>query len=166
MQQLQVGVIGNWQSGTATLAASAELVGKHLAGLPDPALRRYGRADIFGTGPVAGLCNVNTGDAARQCSLRGYVTPNSWGYRLRLDLRLAALAPQLAAQASIGFAHDVQGWAGDFLLNEGRRNAVLGLRFDYRQRYLLELAYQRGWGGQYNQLADRDVASLAMGLRF
>ena len=166
MSQLQLGARHEWQWGRVALAGTAEVVGKHAADLPDRALRRYGRADIFGAGPVNGACAVTTGDAARQCSLRGYATANAWGYRLRLDARLPALAEGLAASASLSFAHDVKGWSGDFLLNEGRKTANLALRFEYRQRYLLELQYLPGWGGDYNQVADRDVAALAAGVRF
>ena len=79
---------------------------------------------------------------------------------------MPALAQGLAASASLSFAHDVKGWAGDFLLNEGRKTANLALRFEYRQRYLLEMGWLPNWGGDYNQVADRDVATLAAGVRF
>jgi len=164
--QAQFGVRREWVVAGLPLAAAAEVVGKHARGLPDPALTRYGRADILGVGPIKGSCAVNTGDAARQCSLRGYATPNAWGYRLRLDARLPALAPQLTGSASALFVHDVKGWSGDLLLNEGRRSLNLALRFEYRQRYLAELGYQPSWGGDYHQAADRDTASVAVGVKF
>ena len=166
MSQLQFGAGQEWQAGKAILAASAEIVGKHVYGLPDQAVRRYGRADIFGVGPVNGACTVSTGNPARQCSLRGYATTNSYGYRLRLEARIPALAEGLAGSASVTFAHDVKGWAGDFLLNEGRKMANLALRLEYHQRYLLELSWLPNWGGDYNQVADRDIAALAVGVRF
>ena len=166
MSQLQLGAQREWQFGKLALTGTAEVVGKHASSLPDQSLRRYGRADIFGVGPVNGACTVTTGNAARQCSLRGYATANAWGYRLRLDARIPALVEGVAASASLLFAHDVKGWAGDFLLNEGRKTANLALRFEYRQRYLLEMMYLPGWGGDYNQAADRDVAALAVGVRF
>ncbi|WP_305821327.1 DUF1302 domain-containing protein [Massilia brevitalea] len=170
MSQLQLGVQREWQAGPVALAATAEVVGKHASGLPDQAVRRYGRADIFGVGPVNGACNVTTGNAARQCSLRGYASTNAWGYRLRVDARLPNLLPTslsgLACNASLALAHDVKGWSGDFLLNEGRKTATAALRFEYRQRYLLELAWAPTWGGDYNPVADRDVVALAAGVRF
>lgn len=166
MWQAQLGVRREWQWDGFKLAGTAELVGKHARDLPAASVVRYGRADIFGVGPIHGQCTVTTGDAARQCSLRGYATPNAWGYRLRLDARLPLPAPQLATSASLLFVHDVKGWSGDLLLNEGRRSANLALRFEYRQRYLAELGYQPSWGGDYHQAADRDTASFALGLKF
>ena len=166
MTQLQLGGQHEWQMGKTSLTATGEVVGKHASSLPDPDLRRYGRADIFGVGPVDGGCLVTTGNAARQCSPRGYASPTAWGYRLRLDARLPPPLPGLACNTSIAFAHDVKGWSGDFLLNEGRKSATVALRFEYRQRYLLELAWSPVWGGDYNQVADRDVAALSAGVRF
>ncbi len=166
MWQAQVGARREWQWGRVGLVGAVEAVGKHARALPDPSVLRYGRADIFGVGPVAGQCAVTTGDAARQCSLRGYATPNAWGYRLRLDARLPTLAPRLAASASLLFVHDVRGWSGDLLLNEGRKSVNLALRFEYGARYLAELGYQPSWGGDYHQAADRDTASFAVGLKF
>ena len=166
MWQAQAGVRREWTLAGMPLAAALEAVGKHASGLPDQAVLRYGRADIFGVGPIHGACAVTTGNAARQCSLRGYVTENAWGYRARLDLRLPAVLPQLAGSASALFVHDVKGWSGDFLLNEGRKSLALGLRFEYRKRYLAELAYAPVWGGDYNPAADRDTASFAVGVKF
>lgn len=166
MWQAQAGVRHEWVLAGLGLTAGVEVAGKHARGLPDPSRLRYGRSDVFGVGAVNGSCAVNTGDAARQCSLRGYATPNAWGYRLRLDLRLPQLAPQLAGSASLLFVHDVKGWSGDLLLNEGRKSASLALRFEYGRRYLAELGYQPSWGGDYNAAADRDTASVAVGLKF
>ncbi|NNG23272.1 DUF1302 domain-containing protein [Telluria aromaticivorans] len=166
MWQAQFGVRGQWTLAGMAVVASVEAVGKHARGLPEPSVMRYGRADIFGAGAVFGACSVHTGDAARQCSLRGYATPNSWGYRLRADARLPAMAPQLVTSASVLFVHDVKGWSGDLLLNEGRKSVSMALRFEYRERYLAELGYQPTWGGDYHQAADRDTASVAVGVRF
>jgi hypothetical protein len=165
-EQAQLGIQRDFSLGGVAWLASAEVVAKHTPGLPDPALRRYGRADIFGVGPVLGNCTVNTGDAVRQCSLRGYTTPDAFAWRLRLDAKLPSLLPGLAANASVGFVQDVRGWSGDLLINEGRKTASLALRFEYLQRYVADIAWLPVWGGDYNAVADRDQLALSVGIRF
>ena len=150
----------------STVSGGAELVLKHVAGLPDPAVRRYGRADVYGPGPIAGVCNASPAAAARQCSLDGYVTPTALAYRLRLEARWRDVLPRLGVSASAVFTHDVKGWAYDFLINQGRRSLNLGLQLRYRERYFAELAYVPVWGGTYNHQADRDYMTVTAGLTF
>ena len=150
----------------AAVGGEAGLVVKHVAGLPDPAVRRYGRSDVYGAGPVAGVCNATAAAAARQCSLDGYVTPSALEYRLRLDARWRAVLPRLDLGASALFTHDVKGWSHDFLINQGRRTLHLGLQLRYRERYFAELAYVPVWGGSYNYQSDRDYLSVAAGVSF
>jgi hypothetical protein len=163
--QAQLGVQHEWRPGGVPLTGAIEAVGKHAVGLPDPTVRRYNRADVYGAGPVFGVCTAGS-DPVRQCTSRGYATPDSWAYRLRLDARFAAVLPGLDAAASATFTHDLKGWSGDFLINEGRRSANLALRLEYRQRYLAEISYLPTWGGDYNVTADRDTLALALGVRF
>jgi hypothetical protein len=164
--QAQIGVQHEWRPGGVPVSAAIEAVEKHTVSLPDPAVRRYNRADAYGGGPIFGVCTVATGDPGRQCTLRGYASPDAWAYRLRLDARFAAIAPGLDLNASVVFTQDVKGWSGDFLVNEGRKTANLALRFEYRQRYIAELSYMPNWGGDYNVTADRDTLALAVGVRF
>jgi hypothetical protein len=112
------------------------------------------------------VCTVSTGDAARQCSLRGYSTANAWSYRLGLEAHLPELAPALASRVTVGFSQDVKGWSGDYVLNEGRRMLSLGWLLEYRKHYFGELRYVGVWGGDYNAMTDRDTLALAVGVRF
>jgi hypothetical protein len=164
--QLQLGVQQDGRIQATPVSASFEIVAKHVVGLPDPALRRYGRADLFGVGPVFGVCTVTTGNAARQCTQSGYVSSDAFGYRLRAEAGFPALATGLAATATAIFVHDVKGWSGDFLINQGRKNLNLALRFEFEQRYLFEVAYLPVWGGDYNPFTDRDTVAFAVGIKF
>ncbi len=165
MWQGQLGVRGQGD-GPVALGWSAEVVLKHVAGLPGQALRRYGRADVFGTGPVQGLCNANMTVPALQCSERGYVSRNAAAWRARVELPLPPLVEALSATAALGVVHDVRGWSADALINQGRRSANLGVRAVYRQRYHVEVAWLPVWGGDYNATADRDVLAISAGFSF
>ncbi len=161
--QLQLGLQHDWgMLGRVGLAGAADVIAKHVRSLPDPAVRRYGRPDQTGTGPIHGVC----AGSGKQCSFDGYVTPDAYAYRLRLDARLAHLAPGLNATASAAFTHDVAGWSHDFFLSEGRRTMQLALRLEYRKRYLAELAYAPNWGGKYSNQGDKDQLALAVGVVF
>jgi hypothetical protein len=166
MAQLQLSVQHRWDAFGLPLTGQVELLGKHTPGLPDQAVRRYGRNDLFGPGPVNGVCTVSTGDPARQCSLRGYHTADAWSYRLRLEARLPELAPALASRLVAGFGHEVKGWSGDYAINQGRRIMSLGWLLEYRKRYFAEMTYVGIWGGDYNPMIDRDTLALAAGVRF
>jgi hypothetical protein len=165
--QAQLGLQHEWRVGGVPFTAAIEAVEKHTVGLPDPTVRRYNRADVYGGGPIFGACTVPAGgNAALQCTSRGYATTNAWAYRVRMDARFAAVLPGLDANASAALTHDVKGWSGDFLINEGRKTANLALRMEYRQRYLAEIAWLPTWGGDYNVTADRDTLAMAVGVRF
>jgi hypothetical protein len=166
MSQLQLSLQRRWNVSGLSLNGSIEVLAKHTPGLPDQQVLRYGRSDIYGTGPVNGICNVTTGDAARQCSSRGYQTANAWGYRLRMEAGQVALAPGLQGQVILGFNKDVKGWSGDFSLNEGRRTLTLALRMELAQRYFGEIGYFASMGGDYSTLVDRDTMLVAAGVRF
>ncbi|NTV11247.1 MAG: DUF1302 domain-containing protein, partial [Zoogloea sp.] len=85
--------------GAQELTLSGEAALRHVDGLPDASVRRYGRSTVFGLGPVAGACS---GDAI-QCSSAGYVTSNAWGYRLKAALRYTGALPGVDLTPTLGF---------------------------------------------------------------
>ncbi|NHZ81724.1 DUF1302 family protein [Massilia sp. CCM 8695] len=165
--QLQAGVQQDWPllAGIA-FSTLGEVVLKRVAGLPDRSVRRYGRADQYGNGPVNGACPVTSSDAARQCSADGYVNPSAHAYRVRVDARMAQVVKGLNLHAWAQLQHEVKGWSYDFLLNEGRRTMNVGLRMELFKRYVAEVAYLPVWGGVYNTQVDRDVVSVSMAVKF
>ena len=91
----------------------------------------------------------------------------SWGYRIaaRLDYNNAVGGANLYPYAQ--FLHDVGGNSpspsGPFV--EGRTAVTLGLRADYLSRWQADLSYTR-YGGEGNDLSDRDFVSLSVKYSF
>ncbi len=153
-----------WQQtmGAESLAVGAEFGIKHVNNLPDPSVRRYGRSDTYGLGPVTGVC---TGSPV-QCSMDGYVTATSSGYRVRASLRYPGAAPQIDLTPSISYAADLRGWSHDMVFNQGRRQATVALRATVQKMYTADLSWHPIWGGNYNSMRDRSYATLSVGMRF
>lgn len=148
--------------GAAAASFGGEVAVKHVRRLPDVAMRRYGRSDVFGSGPVAGAC----AGSDVTCSSRGFVTARSWGYRLRLELSYPGVIDGVELKPGIVFGHDVRGWSPDGVFSEGRKAATLSLRGESGPHRFVELAWQQAWGGVYDNARDRDAATLVVGLRF
>ena len=80
--QLQFGAVGQVAGvlRRATVNWGAEIVYKGVPDLPDPSVTRFGRVDVFGQGPVNGVCPPPA--APTQCTTDGYVSRHAFGYRL------------------------------------------------------------------------------------
>jgi len=164
--QLQLGAVGQVPAvlGAAALSWGAEVVYKGVPDLPDPSVVRFGRADVFGQGPVAGVCPAP--GAAIQCSMDGYVSRNAVGYRLRAGLRYANVSDGIDLLPSLLFGHDVSGWSGDGSILQGRSLAAASLRANFRGGWMVEFTWLPTWGGTYNNLRDRSTAQLWGGYQF
>ncbi|WP_088284992.1 DUF1302 family protein [Ideonella sp. A 288] len=151
--------------GAAGGNVAAELAIKNVPDLPDPAVMRFRRSDVYGQAPVgASACPATAG--AKTCALDGYVSANAVAYRLRAGLRYPGTLAGLDVTPSLSFGHDLSGWSEDGSINEGRQFAVLSLKAEYRKAFVAELAWQPTWGGAYNNTKDRSTASLCLGYRF
>ncbi len=149
--------------GAEAAMLSGEIGIKHVGRLPDAAVRRYGRSDVFGSGPVTG--SACTGSSIT-CTSRGFVTTRSWGYRLRAELSYPGAIDGVELKPGILYGHDVRGWSPDGVFSEGRKVATLSLRGEIGSRYFAEFAWLQVWGGVYDNARDRDAATLVVGLRF
>jgi hypothetical protein len=147
--------------GARSFLVAAEAGGKEVFDLPSSSTRRYGRSDVFGLGPVNGVC---TSTNSVQCASSGYVTGFSWGYRVKLGATYGDAA-RLAVSPGIGFAHDVSGYAPDGAFNEGRKALSLSVRTELRTRYTAEVSWVPTWGGTYNALRDRSFATAVVGVK-
>ncbi|OKO89256.1 hypothetical protein AC629_06975 [Bradyrhizobium sp. NAS80.1] len=154
--------------GAKLTSFSAEVGLRHVYDLPDPTVRRYLRADTFGTGPVNGYCPPPSPSVLYTgCTLDGFVSKNAWGFRLRGALTYAVRrVADLDVTLSASYGKDVSGWSYDGTFNEGRNIASIALRAEYLKSYYAEVAYLPIWGGAFNVLRDRSVFAASMGARF
>ena len=164
--QLQLSISNKFHSilGAEEMTLAGEAGLKYMNDLPNQSTRRYGRQDVFGVGPVNGVCDP--GAAPLQCSQDGYVSRRSWGYRLKAGLRYPNIIDQIDFTPSLTFAHDVRGWSYDNGFNEGRRTLGMSLRATYRKMYFADVTMTPTWGGYYNNARDRSYVSASAGLRF
>ncbi|MGH8750381.1 MAG: DUF1302 family protein, partial [Burkholderiales bacterium] len=111
-------------------------------------------------GPGTSLPSVGSFNAAGGSFQRdGFVTRDSWGYRLvaRLDynnaIGAATLSPRLA------FAHDVRGVSPTF--NQGTKTFTAGLNYNLRESFQVDLSYTNFFGGR--TFSGTDVAGVPAG---
>ncbi len=96
----------------------------------------------------------------------GYVTKNSWGYRVRGQLDYSDVFAGVNLKPNMAFSHDVDGYGPNGLFNEGAKAFSIGLDADYRHTYTAGVSYTNFFGGRYNTMKDRDFVSLTVGMNF
>ena len=86
--QLQLGATGGLPDvlGSAGMSYGAEIIYKFVPDLPNSSVMRFGRAEVFGQGPVDGVCPPPA--APVSCTSDGYVSQEAFGYRLRAGLEV------------------------------------------------------------------------------
>jgi len=162
------GQLPTWQTLGGYLVVKGEAGMKYVHDLPDVNVRRYVRSEVYGLGPVNGVCLP--GSTPKQCSNEGYVTPFSWGYRASAGIKYANVIPSAAKvidlTPSISFVHDVSGYAYDIIFIEGRKITIAGLKADIGKNLFLQAQWWNVWGGDFNFLKDRDFVTLFGGINF
>lgn len=167
--------------GADNLTVIGELALQHWSGIGDPSTGpRYGRAFVFGTGPVlipggTDLCstavpaigvNAPLNPNAAYCENKGYATPTAWGYRALLELSYPDVFASINVKPRVFLSHDVKGWSADGVFSEGRVMVSPGVRMEYTSRYYLDLSYARFARAKYDEMHDRDFVSMVIGLNF
>ncbi|MEQ1519423.1 MAG: DUF1302 family protein, partial [Usitatibacteraceae bacterium] len=142
---------------------AAEIVYKRAPDLPDRTLTRFRRADVYGAGPVNGVCLTTN---PKQCSLDGFISENALGYRMRLAMRYPQIMSGVDFNPTLSLGHDQRGWSEDSAIVEGRNFAILSLKAEVKKAWIVELSWQPTWGGEYNNAKDRSSAALSVGYRF
>lgn len=166
--------------GAESLFFIGEAAYQHLSGIPDPTIDiRYGRNFVFRAadwnlgGPGQITCTASNGPTSPlyasndYCGTGGFYTTDSWGYRLFFELSYPNAFLGVNMKPRLYIAHDVNGNSGDGTFIQDRVLASVGLRFEYMQRYYLDLAYTKyNRSATYDSLHDRDYATVVLGVNF
>src|SRR5262249_15788970 len=109
--QLQLGAVGQIPGvlRAAALNLGAAFVSKAIPDLPDQSVLRFGRAGVFGQGPVNGVCPPPA--VSTQCTKDGYVSRNAYGLRTVLGLRYADVYDGVDLTPSLLYGADLSGWS-------------------------------------------------------
>lgn len=139
-------------------AGRVTLVGEigyaHVGGLESKSEVRYGRDSIYGQ------------YGATEYGTDGFVTANSWGYRLRALADYSNVFAGVNLTPNVSFSHDVDGYGPNGLFNEGSKAISVGVDAVYQNAYTASLSYTDFFGGDYNTLVDRDFLALSVGVNF
>lgn len=164
--QLQLGVAGQLPEvlGAKALSYGVELLYKSVPDLPAPSMERFSRSEVFGQGPVDGVCPPPA--APVSCSSDGYVSRDAFGYRLRASLRYPNALPRTDLVPAVSFGHDVSGWSGDMLLLEGRMLGSVSLQAVHASGWTAAVAWNPTRGGTYNSSRDRSTAQAYLSYQF
>jgi hypothetical protein len=123
--------------------------------LPAPSVMPYGRNPTFGVGASLG---GTYGD-------KGFVTSNSWGYRVRAAADYPNVVAGIGLTPTIAWSHDVSGSSPTPTFTEDTKAFSLGLNANYLSKYRAGIAYT-WFSGDRNALADRDFFSITVSMDF
>jgi len=157
--------------GASRLTVAGEVGFNHIGGLESGAgSTRYGRDPLFGQAPISplagGACLAHTSaeNSERWCEDDGFVTENSWGYRLRAALDYSNVFAGINLTPNLAWSHDVDGYGPNF--TEDAKSVSLGLNADYKNRYNASLSYTSFFDGKYSVVKDRDFMAFSVGASF
>lgn len=147
--------------GAATLALQGEVNAKIVHDFPDFNQVRYGRPDVFGLGPVNGVC-ANPA----VCTNDGYVTRSAWSYTLQAVATYPKVFGEITLRPRIALTHDVKGYSYEGSMKEARVRVGLGLDAVY-DKTTFSLGIVRNAGkSDFDNTRDRDYITLSVASRF
>ncbi|WP_312520822.1 DUF1302 domain-containing protein, partial [Stutzerimonas nitrititolerans] len=119
--------------GAGRVTVVGEIGYAHVGGLESTSELRYGRDANFGT-PTDALALAANGR-------HGFVTANSWGYRLRALADYSNVFAGVNLTPNVSFSHDVDGYGPNGLFNEGSKAVSIGVDAVYQNTYTASLSY-------------------------
>ncbi|AVD83215.1 DUF1302 domain-containing protein [Pseudomonas sp. SWI6] len=155
--------------GANQLLLIGEVGATYVGGLEGRFGPRYGRSGAYGNGELADndVC-LEISRSPGDCNGEGFVTPFSWGYRLRATLSYPSLLQGVDIRPNLAWAHDVKGYSptDGSAFNEGSRSISVGVDATLANKYWASVAYTDFIDGDYGTRGDRDYLAFSVGASF
>ena len=154
--------------GADQLVLVGEVGATYVGGLEGTFGPRYGRNGTFGNGVLASGACESISKTPEHCSDQGFLTPFSWGYRVRAIWSYANAIAGIDLRPNLSWQHDVEGnGPGEgSAFSEGSRAVSVGLDASLNDTYNASLAYTDYIDGDYGTRGDRDYVSISLGVNF
>lgn len=171
MTQLQVSAVHSFNQvmGASQLFLVGEAGATYVGGLEGRYGPRYGRSGTFNSGELAdnSVCQAIS-KTPQHCNDEGFLTPFSWGYRLRATWVYPNLIAGFDLRPNLSWSHDVHGTGPveGSAFSEGSKAISIGLDATLASTYSLSLAYTDYIDGDYGTRGDRDFVSIGLGITF
>ena len=164
--QAQTTALYFWDQGLGSQRVTmiGEVAWIHVNDLPSIAEMPYGRNPVFGA--PTNFFDTTTGLPIAAMSDDGFVTSNSWGYRIRAVADYPNVFAGVALSPGIAWSHDVNGTSPTPTFSDSRKALGISLGANYLTTYRAKIAYTWFIGGDANPLADRDFFSITFSVDF
>ncbi len=98
----------------------------------------------------------------------GFITQSAWGYRTLIEGEYSDVFFGVNLKPSVAWNHDVEGYSpqNGSGFGEGEQSVDVSLDADYLSTYKASISYTQFMGGDYNEVSDRDFASISVGMQF
>ncbi len=155
--QAQTTALYFWDQGLGSerVTLIGEVAWINVNDLPAISTMPYGRNPSFGP-------PVNLGGVSDE----GFVTSNSWGYRIRAAAAYPNVFAGVELTPSIAWAQDVKGTSPTPAFIDGRKALGVALGANYLTKYRAKVAYTWFMGGYANTQVDRDFFSITFSMDF
>ncbi len=131
--------------------------------LPAIGVMPYGRNPSFGA--PSNIFDTTTGGPAG-IGDEGFITSNSWGYRIRAVADYPNVFAGVGLTPGIAWSHDVNGTSPTPAFVDGRKAFGVSLGANYLTKYRGKIAYTWFSGGVANTAIDRDFFSFTLAMDF
>jgi hypothetical protein len=156
--QVQSTALYFWDQGLGSQRVTliGEVAWIHTDDLPEIEVMPYGRNPIFGPPTfIPGQGGVSD---------EGFVTTNSWGYRIRAAADYPNVFAGVGLTPTLAWAHDVKGTSPTPSFLDGRKAFSIGLNANYLTKYRASISYTFFSGGVANPSTDHDFFAITFSL--